>query len=102
MLIVVAPGRSRPQGDLRIEPLLQPLTQRPTAMCREAVEGPGCAQGRFEQRPSRGEACEHMTLPCNGESAAIFRDQFERIVRRIHQRIGAAVELVAEAAVGGG
>jgi hypothetical protein len=43
-----------------------------------------------------------VSLPADRDPPLVVGDQFERLVGRLEQRLGAAVELVAQAALGGG
>src|SRR6059058_60936 len=83
--------------DLRIEPALEPRAQGRAALRRQTVERAGGAQGGLEQRATLGETGEDVSLPRDRERAAFVGDEFERVVGRFDQSIGAAVELLAEA-----
>ena len=88
--------------DLRVEPALEPFAQRGAGRRGEAVERAGGAQRWLEQRTAGRETREHMPLPGDGEAAAFLSRQSKGLVLGLDQDHGAAVELVAEAALGGG
>ncbi len=89
--------------DLRVEPALRAGRAAPRGVCADKpVERARGAQRRLKQRAAGREPGEDMTLPGDGEAAAILDRQRERLVGRIDERGRAAVELFAEAALGGG
>src|SRR4051812_24616577 len=87
--------------DLRVEPLLKPGAECGAALRGQSVERPGGADRGLEQRPANGEAGEDMTLPGYREAAIVLGDQLEHLVGSLDQRGCTAVELLAEAPLGG-
>src|SRR5690348_12273763 len=88
--------------DLRIEPALEPLTQSGAGRRRQTVERARGAQRRLKQRTAGGEAGKHMLAPGDRKPAILLDVKAEQMVLRLDQRLGPAVELVAEAALRGG
>ena len=75
-----------------------PLGRPPTAGRARALVR---SAGSSSDRPGASRA-GHAPCQATASPAVFLDDQLERLVRRFDQRPGAAVELVAEAALGGG
>ena len=88
--------------DLAVDPLLEARAKRGAAWRGQAVERACGVHGRLEQRAARSKAREDMIMPGDGQAAGVVDDERERLVWRFDQRRGAPVELVPEAALGGG
>jgi hypothetical protein len=89
-------------ADLGLDPLLEAAAQRGAAVRRQAVERARGAQCGLEQRAARSEARENLPIPRYGERALLVGRQRESIVLGLDQRFRAAVELLAQAPLGGG
>ncbi len=88
--------------NLGFDPAFEPCPQRRALVGRQAVERARGAHRRLKQRTARRETAEEVALPGDGNCAAVFGDERERLVAGVDQVCGAAVELVAQAALGGG
>ena len=89
------------ERDLALDPALHPRAQPGAALGRQAVERARGAHRGLEQGAAGGEAGEDVAVPADREAAGLL-DQAEVGVGGVAQLGGAAVELVAEAALGGG
>ena len=87
--------------DLALDPLFQPAAQLGAAIGRQPVERAGGAHRWLEQRAAGRQPGQDMAVPADRQ-AAVLLDQPELGVRRLAQLGGAAVELVAQPALGGG
>ena len=88
--------------DLALDPALQPGAERGAALGRQAVERARGAHRGLEQGAAGGEAGEDMAVPADREAAGFLDIRLKSASGASHKLGGAAVELVAEAALGGG
>jgi hypothetical protein len=88
--------------DLLVEPAFKALSKRAPPGCREAIERASCADRRLKQGSTRGQAGKNMALPGDRKPSTLLHAQCKNLIRRFHQRAGAAVEFLAKPALGGG